>query len=68
LQEKLAAYNSKVINMINKAWPANQSYKDLNLAYLASQLGSGWLDVFSSNNGIKTAIEGFKTELQKQKQ
>jgi hypothetical protein len=68
LKDKLAVYNEKVVNMINKAWPANQDYKDIDLVYLATQLGAGWSDIFSRNNGIKTAIEAFKADLQKQKQ
>lgn len=54
--------------MINKAWPANQNYKDIDLVYLATQLGAGWSDIFSRNDGMKAAIETFKADLQKQKQ
>jgi hypothetical protein len=54
--------------MINKAWPANQSYKELSIANLASTLGSGWSEIFKMNNGITAAIQEFKADLQKQKQ
>jgi hypothetical protein len=54
--------------MINKAWPANQNYRDVNPLYLASTLGSGWSEIFKYNDGIKAAIESFKAELEKQKQ
>jgi hypothetical protein len=73
LQEKYVAlkarankYGSKIIDLVNKAWPANKELKDAGLDYMKMQFSQEWRETFQQYEAVKTDIDAFKVELQKQ--
>ena len=68
LKDKLDVYGGRIIDMVNKAWPANREYKDIGMAYMKMQMSTEMRDAYKQYEGLKTEIEAFKEDLQKQKQ
>ena len=66
LKEKLDSYGGKIIDLVNKAWPANKEFKDIGMDYLKMQLSTEMRDAYTQYEGLKTEIEAFKGELRKQ--
>jgi hypothetical protein len=66
LKDKLDLYGGRIIDMVNTAWPANKEYKDVGTAYLKMQMSSEMRNAYKTYEGLKTDIEAFKAELQKQ--
>jgi hypothetical protein len=65
LKDKLDSYGGKIIDLVNKAWPANREYKDVGMDYLKMQMSTEWREAFTKYEGLKAEIEAFKGELQK---
>jgi hypothetical protein len=52
--------------MVNTAWPANKEYKEIGNAYIKMQMSPGMRNAYKEYEGLKSDIEAFKAELQKQ--
>ena len=66
LKDKLDVYGGKIIDMVNIAWPANKEYKDIGMAYVKMQMSSESRNIYKKYDALKTEIEAFREELQKQ--
>jgi hypothetical protein len=66
LKSEISKYGGKIIDLVNKAWPANKELKDVGFDYIKMQFSPEWRDTFLKYEAIKTEIDAFKGELQKQ--
>lgn len=66
LKEKVDLYGGKIIDLVNKAWPANKELKDIGMDYIKMQFSPEWRETFTRYEGVKSEIDAFKVELQKQ--
>jgi hypothetical protein len=66
LKDKLDSYGGRIIDLVNKAWPANKEYKDIGNAYMKMQMSTESRDAYKRYEALKTEIEAFKGELQKE--
>jgi hypothetical protein len=65
LKAQVSKYGGKIIDLVNKAWPANKELKDIGLDYMKMQFSSEWRDTFLKYEAVKTEIDIFKAEIQK---
>ena len=67
MTEKLATYNKKIIDLLNKAWPGNKEFStQIGFDYLKTQMSPEWNDAWARYDSVKADVEAFKLELQKQ--
>jgi hypothetical protein len=66
LRNKMSDSNSKIIEMVNKAWPANKEFNmQIGLAYIKTQMSSEWKDAWAQYNKVQTDAQVLKSEIQK---
>jgi hypothetical protein len=65
LKTKVEKYGTKIIDLVNKAWPANKELADAGLDYMKMQFSAEWRETFLGYEGTKSEIDAFKVELQK---
>jgi hypothetical protein len=56
---------AKVIDLVNKAWPANKELWDVGLDYVKMQFSPEWKAAFLAYEATKSDIDAFKAELPK---
>jgi hypothetical protein len=66
LKSEVAKYGGKIIDLVNKAWPANKELAEVGLDYIKMQFSTEWRETFFKYEAVKTEIDAFKLELQKQ--
>jgi hypothetical protein len=67
LRDRISDSNSKIIEMVNKAWPANKEFNmQIGLAYMRTQMSQEWKDAWAQYNKVQTDIQLLKSEIQKQ--
>jgi hypothetical protein len=66
IKKKLEVYGARIIGMVNTAWPANKEYKEIGNAYIKMQMSPGMRNAYKEYEGLKSDIEAFKAELQRQ--
>jgi hypothetical protein len=67
LKDKLDVYGGRIIAMVNTAWPASKEYtSDVAMAYMKMQMSPEMRNAYKQYDGLKTEIEAFRGELQKQ--
>ena len=53
--------------MVNTAWPANKEFNmDIGMAYAKMQMSPAMRNTYKQYDGLKTEIEAFRKELEKQ--
>lgn len=67
LIEKLETSNEKIIALVNKAWPGNREFDmKIGLEYAKTQASPEWNNAWARYDSVRTDVEAFKVELQKQ--
>ena len=66
IRAQIEKYGAKIIELVNKAWPANKELKDAGMDYMKMQFSPEWRDTFLRYEAIKKDIDAFKVETQKQ--
>ncbi|TLD37872.1 Rhamnogalacturonate lyase B [Venturia nashicola] len=66
IRDRMQDANSKIIEMVNKAWPANKEFSmSVGLAYMKTQMSTEWKDAWAAYSKVQSEVQGLKDEIQK---
>ncbi|RDI78049.1 hypothetical protein Vi05172_g11992 [Venturia inaequalis] len=66
MRDRMQDANTKIIDMVNKAWPANKEFSmSVGLTYMKTQMSPEWKDAWAAYSKVQSEVQGLKDEIQK---